>query len=842
VVVVSSLKSNTWLKWTAITIISILLFITIIYSIILYNSEYIKNYAFSQFTQNFSVKIGVKNIKINLLSNFPNITIKLEDIYIQNKLYPFNGNRNLLTANEISLTFNIIDIIRKNYKIKTIIVKNSNLNIYFTKNGNNIDIIKSGQTTHNLNIKLNNIVFKKTKLHIVNSIKNQSFIFEIKNLNLAGYFANKNYDLDINTNFKNKKVFLNNDTILSDVPVDGSFKIIVNDNQYNINRTNLYIDDILFKINGFINSYNNYIDLKINSNNFELSNLLNKISNNQIIKNYNVTGIFSFNGYIKGFITNNSYPKIYIYSSLTNGSLNNTEQQISLKINNLVSYFQNYGIKNNFIEFNITKFNVSINENTIDGYASLIIKENDKNIKFKILSNNVNLADLNKFLKNKYEFNITPQNGSAKFQLSFNGNFKNIKKPTLSEINNINLDGQISANNASMVINNINIKNTNANLKITKNIVTIDTIKSNINGNDINISGSLNNILPHIIDKKNLIDLKLNIYSPLLVYDSIQNINNSTDSTYFPILPYYFNLTANIYIDKLYTNKFDLNNLNIKISSKNNVLNVENFKFFAINGAVKGKLIIEEIEKNNFLIKNDIQLNKIEIKDLFYIFNNFTLESITHKNIKGRLTANINSEFKINKYAKIDTNSIIGNVNATIENGELINQKNLVDLSNYLRLKDLREIRFETLKNNIIIKNNKTIIPEMLIKSDKYNINLSGEHYFDGKINYKLNLLLSDILFKKVLKTNKNNPDFPYIEEDSLNKPRLFILITGTVDNPAFKYDTESIRKKITQSLNQDKQNIKAMLKKDFNMFKKDSTLKFEKPKKKGKVYIEWDE
>ena len=130
----------------------------------------------------------------------------------------------------------------------------------------------------------------------------------------------------------------------------------------------------------------------------------------------------------------------------------------------------------------------------------------------------------------------------------------------------------------------------------------------------------------------------------------------------------------------------------------------------------------------------------------------------------------------------------------------------------------------------------------MTISSNTYNINLSGEHWFDNRIKYRVSLLLSDILFKKTQRANKSNPDFPYIEEDSLNRPVIFVLIDGTVEKPSFRYDRKSVKEKVGKKLKEDRETIKGMLKEDFNLFKNDTTVKMKKTKPKGKVHIQWDD
>jgi len=64
-------------------------------------------------------------------------------------------------------------------------------------------------------------------------------------------------------------------------------------------------------------------------------------------------------------------------------------------------------------------------------------------------------------------------------------------------------------------------------------------------------------------------------------------------------------------------------------------------------------------------------------------------------------------------------------------------------------------VKFATLKNQIEIKDKVISFPAMDIKSSAINIQASGTHTFDNVINYRLRILLSELLSKKARKAKK---------------------------------------------------------------------------------------
>jgi hypothetical protein len=62
-------------------------------------------------------------------------------------------------------------------------------------------------------------------------------------------------------------------------------------------------------------------------------------------------------------------------------------------------------------------------------------------------------------------------------------------------------------------------------------------------------------------------------------------------------------------------------------------------------------------------------------------------------------------------------------------------------------------------------------------------------------------------------------------ENDPENRRCVYVLMTGTVDNPIIKYDRRGLKQKIGEDIKAEKHNLKQILKEEFGLFKKDSTL-----------------
>jgi hypothetical protein len=227
---------------------------------------------------------------------------------------------------------------------------------------------------------------------------------------------------------------------------------------------------------------------------------------------------------------------------------------------------------------------------------------------------------------------------------------------------------------------------------------------------------------------------------------------------------------------------------------------------------------------------------------MFEQFENFGQTAITSKNIKGTATAKINFASILEPSLKMDMDKLYAGIDMTIENGELNNVESMKSLSRFIELKDLENVKFATLKNQFEIKNQVITIPKMEVKSNAINITASGTHSFKNEINYRIKLSLNELLSKKAKKAKKENEEFGEIADDGLGRTNIFLLMTGTIDNPDIKYDSKGAIQNIKQDLKVEKQTLKTILKEEFGLFKKDSTLNSNKPKEETKFTIKWEE
>jgi hypothetical protein len=193
---------------------------------------------------------------------------------------------------------------------------------------------------------------------------------------------------------------------------------------------------------------------------------------------------------------------------------------------------------------------------------------------------------------------------------------------------------------------------------------------------------------------------------------------------------------------------------------------------------------------------------------------------------------------------------LVSQVAVSIENGELKDLESLQEIAVYMRdnrwiapfvneekfAEKMKDIKFSKLENVIDIRDRKIVIPQMDIKSSAMDISAQGTHTFDNAIDYTIGFKLRDFLIRK---------DKDIVETDDGLGKLMYIYMKGTVDKPQFGVDKDAAKQNRTQEIQAEKNNVKALLKQELGLFKKDNSVgayKEQVETQEGTTTVVWDE
>jgi len=191
---------------------------------------------------------------------------------------------------------------------------------------------------------------------------------------------------------------------------------------------------------------------------------------------------------------------------------------------------------------------------------------------------------------------------------------------------------------------------------------------------------------------------------------------------------------------------------------------------------------------------------------------------------------------------RAQTKSIIAEGHYIINNGALTDFEPVKELSSFIELSELENIRFEKLENDFFIRNNSLYIPQMDVNSSAADIAVNGRHNFDNTYEYHLKVRLSEILSKKRKKNQSGKSEFGVVEDDGLGRTSLLLRIENSGNGLKVGYDAKATGDKVRRSIKSEKQTLKTILNQEYGLYKNDTIPEQKPSEKKTRFRITWDE
>ncbi len=820
--------------------------------ILRYFKEDVKNVFINELNSNLNTKVKFEEFHLSLLHNFPHASVGFTRVYIHEAVANQN-KENLLYANSIYFAFNIWDVFRNNYNIRKIEVQEAVLNVkVFADGTDNYHFWKTSEhkDKKHLNFELKKLMIANTRISYRDDRYNNSVRVYVSNLVSKGSFVQDNIHASTRISCRFLELydmpelgFLMNISL----KVKSDWNLNLNNNQLALSNTYLQFESFLFEMEG---SYiyepgNKQVNMKIDAEQMKVDAL-----NHYIFSSFH-SGVFEFikggkatlNATLKGNIGKGISPDIKVMAFLNHVNIAVENKIVLENISLTAQFLNNASVGPENWSVYIDKGKGSLKNGKIQLSGS--IKDFQRPYLDIKTTANVDLSEIQEAMSFD---TLQLLNGDLNLQCHFKGRINNIKRLSPGYFIKSKTTGTISIRNTRFqFVNDPHVyKNVNADLAFDNNDIKIIRLELEYVNSDISVTGYLRNFLSFLFIPDQQLNLDILFKSDKLYMDEMLNTAETySDRKYNLTLPANIQCVFDLEIGHFRFHKFEARNITGSLEYQNKEVVLNNILLHSMDGLIAASGILREKSRDEFIISCSSNMQEVDINKMFTAFDDFGQQSMKAENIRGKLNAN-NLVFAsaISKELVIDPSSVFAYADVLIEEGQLINYTPLEGLSRFINLEDLSNIRFSTLKNSLEIRNETIYIPEMAISSNAIDINISGQHAFDNTIHYQVKMLLSELMANKARKAKKENNDFGEVVDDGLGRTALYVLITGTAENPEFKYDRKGAGEKIIQDFRDEKHNLKKILYDEFGLYKKDSAiLKTKKPQKKENTLIfEWND
>lgn len=768
------------------------------------------------------VKIDPKNIDLTIIRSFPDCSIQFNDLLMLEAL-PIKNRDTLLFAGQLNLHFNIRDLWNKNYEIRKIklqnaiakprVLKDGKINYEFWRtDGKN----KAGNDSLDFNLKL--ISIENCRL----SYKDKQHLFKttlhIKDLKFKGHFSEENFEMETEAKLLIHDLVQGKTSYLKEKQCRISLALDVSDNSYTLKKAELNLNKLVLELSGKV-EYGDSLeraDLKYNAPDLDIASVLSLLPETfkGKISDYESSGNFYAGGTIR-YLNKGSYSVISDFG-IRQGKITykpNSTHATNVNVEGYLNYSKTASV------LNLKNIHLNLNEDEIKGNC-LINNFSDPYLRCSA-SANVQLENILGFWPID---TLSKLKGNLQIATEIEGLVSALKDQTFSEKVKLNLEAKVSELEAQFKNDEKLYSVENCIISAKEREIEVKDLKLKRGNSDITLNGKIPGVFNYIMDRSRPLVIRGSLYSNYIkMEDFMSNGKQSSGgSNNRTLIPSNIDFKLNAAILKFSFGKFEAQSITGEIEIRNQKAMVSDMKLQTMQGEAEIQAFADNT-KNRLDVSLQSDLKNISITELFKELNNFGQETLTDKQLKGSASATVEFSGRWNNNLEVDPNSIRSTCNLIIERGELNDFKPLLSLSKFVDVEELKKIKFSSLQSVIEIKNSTIILPRTSIKNSALDVEVWGTHTFDNKIDYHIQLLINQYLSKK--RKNKNL-EFGPVENDPEDRRSAFIRMTGTIDDPDLKYDLKGQKEKIKNDMSREKKNIKQLFKEEWNVFKKDSSLK----------------
>ncbi|MEP6734554.1 MAG: AsmA-like C-terminal region-containing protein [Chryseolinea sp.] len=809
------------------------IFLSLTISVFLFKDRIINQFIREANKQlNTPVKVG--KMDVSMWTSFPKLSIVLKDVYVEDS-HP--GQYPLLTAAEISFQLNMFDTWAGNYVVQGLKVYDSETNLKVNTNGeNNYTIAKPSEGTggRSVSFALHDVLLKNTRVSYSDLYNRQSHIYVSKDLTASIETAEDIYTIQSSGELTTEKIEIERQSYLRGKSFNIETKLVYDDIQkiLTINPSLMALKGSEFKVSG---SYKwkskNLIDLQVDGKDTDIQTILSLLPESTAgsFEKYRSKGNVYFNGKLKGEISANKSPGISIDFGCTNTTLYHPDYKSKIEDASVKGSFASREMLNSTGAVLILK-NVSGRLNDEPFTGNLIIQNFENPDVICDFKGKVDAGALLGFYPIE---GVDNASGTLLADVAFKGRIELLKRKATAQ--KVSTQGTIDLQNIAFTFgkDHVGLKGLNGNLQFSNNDLALSNVTGKIGNSDFALNGFFKNIITFLLFENQPIGIETDLKSNYLDVDELFAIGFGSESTgkseeYQFSISRNINLNFNCDVKQLRYKRFHATNLKGDMLVKNEMAVCRNINFHAMGGDMILSGIVDSHNKKAIEVVSNFKLNGIYIDSIFYVFENFNQDFIQDKHLKGQTSADVNLEMVLDQNLRLFSETLVGDISASIKNGELNNFEPMRKLKRYLNDEGLSKMRFSDIKNDIHIEKKTIYIPQMEVRTNVTTIKVSGTHTFGQLIDYH------------IIAPIRNNKNINYqeakgaLEEDG-SQTKLLLRIKGTTDDYRISYDTEAVKKKIANDFKNEVKELKEAFKNKGTKEKKEVELQKDE-------YFEWDE
>ena len=790
--------------------------------------------------QHLKTEVKVGKISLSLFDKFPQLAIKFDQIRISGA-NPAD-KRPMAVAKKLYGTFDLRDLWSGRYIVSRVYLEEANVLLTVDEDGlENFDIFRGSEKSSTIpkedaGFDIERIILKNVHVRYERGRKKIEF-YEVLARDLTARLSTQGGETTIalEGDLTTQQLFIDNRAYFKNkqLAIKSKLRYRQPTRELTILPSGLTINQGEFTVQGSYTHLNNsYVDLAVCSHHTDVQTLLSLLpeETSRRLGNYQSKGELFFNGTVKGKVSGGASPHLQINFGCKDATLIHPPSGKRIESVSLMGKYDNGRLQNlSTSKLSLQRIHGNLAGRAFSGNFAMLNFENPS-----LVFDLKGAADVASLLAFYPVGKVERASGEIALQVSFDGKMSDLKAERL--IQYVRTSGEITVKDLQFKLRGTHLlfDAFNGNFHFRRSDLQVNNFSGLAGSSDFILNGYFKNIMAYLLLKEQDLAVEANFQSGLLNVDELL----TSQASYVPAItqvaskqPYRFRLSPrlsldlNCRVDRLNFRRFHARNVRGQLDLQNQWAHIADLSLQTAGGNIALDATVNGQQTNRIVVGTQASLKGIAVDSAFYIFENFKQTFIQDRNLRGQLSSEVQANLVFDEQLNLLSPLAKANIQVSIVNGELNNFAPMQKLSFFLRRRELANIRFSKLQNNIHVENRIVSIPEMEIRSSVSNISVFGTHTFDQEMEYHLRFPISN--FARPDKDEKFGP-VASVDRGSGN---LLLVLRGTSNNFRVGYDLKQVGKKIKEDLQ--KGGIK-------NIFKKQEKPA-EKKSESGEEYFDFD-
>lgn len=245
-------------------------------------------------------------------------------------------------------------------------------------------------------------------------------------------------------------------------------------------------------------------------------------------------------------------------------------------------------------------------------------------------------------------------------------------------------------------------------------------------------------------------------------------------------------------VDRFRYNRLWLQAVTAKLRmTEDHYIHIDTLGMKVADGIVGVRGYLNGANPEKIFFRSRIRVDDVDLEKMLIKLDHFGQDLVINKNIRGRLTGNIRSHVQVHPDLVPLIDGSKAELDIMIRDGVLVDFAPMQAMSSYFKDKNLKMVRFDTLKNVLSFNSGVLTIPNMNINSSLGFMEISGKQSIDLNMEYYMRIplkMVTQVGFKALFGKKQEEVDMDRIDEieyrDKDKKVRFVnVRVTGTPDD-----------------------------------------------------------